>query len=180
MVLEAIRYKRGKLEVLDQLKLPYEEIHVNIADPEDAWSAIKKMQVRGAPAIAIVAALSLAVWGAQYVMDAMNSHNLGAETDIQHMLHKSLVFLVTSRPTAVNLADAARKLDAVVTACAAEPGATGSKIIEAYIKAAGQMLVDDIQDNENIGRFGADWLLNNSESAKAGRRISILTHCNTG
>lgn len=52
MVLQAIKYKRGKLEILDQLKLPYEEVYLDILSPQDAWAAIKNMQVRGAPAIA--------------------------------------------------------------------------------------------------------------------------------
>jgi methylthioribose-1-phosphate isomerase len=180
MVLQAIRYERGKLEILDQLKLPYEEVFVDITGPEDAWTAIRKMQVRGAPAIAIVAALSLAVWGAQYLQNAANKGSLGSQIVVAKMLSQYLAYLVTSRPTAVNLADAASKLDAVIAAAVAEPGATGSEIIEAYIEAAEQMLIDDVRDNENIGRFGAEWLLANTEAAKMGQKVSILTHCNTG
>lgn len=180
MVLQAIRYKRGKLEILDQLKLPYEEVYLNLKDPKDAWSAINKMQVRGAPAIAIVAALSLAVWVAHCLEQDKNKISLGVNTDVQHILHDRLEYLVTSRPTAVNLADAARKLDSIVTSAASELGATGSNIMEAYIEAAEQMLIDDVKDNKNIGKYGAEWLLDSSESAKAGRQISVLTHCNTG
>jgi len=178
MVLQAIRYERGKLEILDQLKLPYEEVFVKIRGPGDAWIAIRKMQVRGAPAIAIVAALSLAVWGARHLENAVTRQRSRITT--AELLSQSLAYLVTSRPTAVNLADAAGKLDAVVAAAMAEPGATGFEVIEAYIKAAEQMLIDDVRDNENIGRFGAEWLLANTEAAKMGQKVSILTHCNTG
>jgi methylthioribose-1-phosphate isomerase len=59
--LEAIKYAPGKLEVLDQLLLPFETKYVEIRDHKDGHTAIQLMQVRGAPAIAIVAALSLAV-----------------------------------------------------------------------------------------------------------------------
>lgn len=180
MVLQAIRYERGKLEILDQLKLPYEEVFVDITGPEDAWNAIKKMQVRGAPAIAIVTALSLAVWGAQSLQDAATKSSLGSQIIVAKKLSQYLAYLVTSRPTAVNLADAASKLDAVVAAAAAEPGATGSEVTEAYIEAAEQMLIDDVQDNESIGRFGGEWLLANTEVAEMGQKVSILTHCNTG
>ena len=180
MVLQAIRYERRKLKILDQLKLPYEEVFVDITGPEDAWSAIRKMQVRGAPAIAIVAALSLAVWGAQYLQDAAAKSSPDSQTLIAKKLSQHLAYLVTSRLTAVNLADAASKLDAVVAAAVVVSGATGSDVMEAYIKAAEQMLIDDVQDNENIGRFGAEWLLANTEAAKIGQKVSILTHCNTG
>lgn len=180
MVLQAIRYERGKLEILDQLKLPYEEIFLEISGPGDAWAAIKNMQVRGAPAIAIVAALSLAVWANQYALDQENQMNLGLATDVPELLRNHLAYLVTSRPTAVNLADATGKLGHVVSLAAEEADATGSSILNAYIEAAEQMLIDDVQDNQSIGEFGAKWLLENSEAATAAKGISILTHCNTG
>lgn len=55
--LQAIRYSRGKLEVLDQLKLPHEHHYDEVSTSEEAFDSIKSMRVRGAPAIAIVAAL---------------------------------------------------------------------------------------------------------------------------
>ncbi len=76
--LQAIKYRRGKLEVLDQLRLPHESVYDDVSTCEQAFDCIKSMRVRGksysilclkypiliilgAPAIAIVAALSLAV-----------------------------------------------------------------------------------------------------------------------
>jgi len=77
--LQAIRYQRGKLEVLDQLRLPHEFVYDKVTTCEEAFDCIKSMRVRGtflgaasvrrasthcplgAPAIAIVAALALAV-----------------------------------------------------------------------------------------------------------------------
>ena len=67
MVLEAIRYHAAtkvappSLEILDQLLLPHRTVFLAIHSCEEAHAAIKKMQVRGAPAIAIVAALALSV-----------------------------------------------------------------------------------------------------------------------
>ncbi|KAL8822434.1 MAG: hypothetical protein Q9191_006831 [Dirinaria sp. TL-2023a] len=175
MVLQAIKYKRGKLEILDQLKLPYEEVYLDISSPQDAWAAIKNMQVRGAPAIAMVAALSLAVWCIRYGVEQRNQMHIGPE-----LLQDSLTYLVTSRPTAVNLADAAAKLSRVVLLAAKEADATASSITNAYIEAAEQMLIDDVQDNQSIGEFGAKWLLGSTEAPTAAKGISILTHCNTG
>ena len=59
--LQSLKYTTGSLEVIDQLKLPHECVYIPVKDTEAAWSVIKKMQVRGAPLIAIVAALGLAV-----------------------------------------------------------------------------------------------------------------------
>ncbi len=181
MVLQAIKYTRGELAILDQLKLPHQEVYIKIEGPEDARNAIRSMQVRGAPAIAIVAALSLAVWGARYKQTKPHHHTLerdpGRDTSTPSWFSHNLKYLVTSRPTAVNLADAARKLEKVVWAAFEEPGATGSTVIEAYINAAEQMLVDDVQDNEKIGEHGADWILKNTGT---GNPVGVLTHCNTG
>ena len=176
MVLNAIKYVRGKLEVLDQLRLPHDEIYVDITGPEDAWHAIRSMQVRGAPMIALVAVLSLAVWGDGYIKSKVGQENLGHQTIAPDFIAHSLRYLVTSRPTAVNLADAAMKLENLVFAALEHPGATGLSVIEAYIQGAEQMLVDDVRDNERIGRHGADWVLKNT----AGQKVSMLTHCNTG
>lgn len=55
------RYAKGKLDLLDQLKLPFEFEYMKINTCEECWEAIRKMNVRGAPAIAIAAALALAV-----------------------------------------------------------------------------------------------------------------------
>lgn len=59
--LQAIKYTRGHLDVLDQLRLPHEHHYDAVSTCEEAFDCIKSMRVRGAPAIAIVAALALAV-----------------------------------------------------------------------------------------------------------------------
>lgn len=177
MVLQAIKYARGRLEILDQKKLPHQQVYVPVNDPGDAWQAIQSMQVRGAPAIAIVAALSLAV----YLENLKNhSEDLIGDTGetCAHFIIKSLKFLVTSRPTAVNLADAAKKLEKTVYVARSRQGATSTSVSKIYIDAAEKMLLDDVQDNENIGRFGAEWI--RRQSKKSTGPLSVLTHCNTG
>lgn len=179
MALQAIKYQRGKLQILDQLKLPYQEIFVDITSSQDAWNAIKKMQVRGAPAIAIVAALSLAVWLESYLREngEASEGQLRQPSDMVETLQQMLKFLVSSRPTAVNLSDAARKLEQVIRTSSQQPDASLRSVAEAYIAAAEQMLADDVHDNESIGKHGANWLL--ADLGSPGK-ISVLTHCNTG
>jgi methylthioribose-1-phosphate isomerase len=172
MVLQAIKYSRGQLEILDQLKLPHAEEYDHIYSSTDAWHAIKEMRTRGAPAIAIVAALSLAV-------ELSNMKLSSVAEEVQIFITEKLDYLVTSRPTAVNLADAAGKLRSITEQAAAKEGATGESLREAYVQAAEQMLIDDVSDNENIGKHGAEWIVKNSEAGKNGP-VSMLTHCNTG
>ena len=172
MVLQAIKYARGQLEILDQLKLPHAEEYDHIYSSTDAWHAIKEMRTRGAPAIAIVAALALAV-----ELENMKLSPIAEEVKV--FIDEKLEYLITSRPTAVNLADAARKLSKVVDAAATKADASGSDVKNAYIEAAEQMLVADVQDNEAIGRHGAEWILKNTEAGQKGQ-VSVLTHCNTG
>ncbi|KAF2092791.1 putative translation initiation factor [Rhizodiscina lignyota] len=174
MVLEAIRYDRGNLQILDQLKLPHAEVYDDINTSGDAWEAIKHMRTRGAPAIAIVAALSLAV-------ELLIADIPPTAGDTAAFVYDRLDYLVTSRPTAVNLADAVRKLKAVVDAEVAKVKADGNgdSIREAYIAAAEKMLVDDVRDNEAIGKHGAEWIQKNTEFGQNGQ-VSVITHCNTG
>lgn len=172
MVLQAIKYSRGQLEILDQLKLPHAEEYDHIYSSTDAWHAIKDMRTRGAPAIAIVAALALAV-------ELTNMKLPPIAEEVKVFIIEKLDYLVTSRPTAVNLADAAGKLQKITENAAAKEGANGDAVREAYVTAAEQMLVDDVSDNESIGKHGAEWIVKNTEAGKLGP-VSMMTHCNTG
>ncbi|KAL8695478.1 MAG: hypothetical protein Q9218_000056 [Villophora microphyllina] len=173
MVLQAIKYSRGRLEILDQLRLPHEEIYINIRSCHEAWTAIKSMQVRGAPAIAIVAALSVAVEAAQCLL--VQPRKYPSPQEAAQQLSWDLEYLMTSRPTAVNLADAATKLKAVLEDAAEDPTSDNSFVLEAYIRAAEQMLVDDVQDNKRIGEHGADWILRNKPHDAQGHKGTRLT-----
>ncbi|KAG9713375.1 hypothetical protein KCU73_g16539, partial [Aureobasidium melanogenum] len=115
MVLEAIKYSRGKLDILDQLQLPHTEVYDEVKSAQDAWHAIKEMRTRGAPAIAIVAALGLAV---ELELIAGKNELSKIAEEVEIFIKEKLEYLVTSRPTAVNLADAARKLQKIVQSAA--------------------------------------------------------------
>ncbi|KAL3360898.1 hypothetical protein AABB24_014031 [Solanum stoloniferum] len=168
--LEAICYRRGSLQLLDQRKLPLETLYLDIHDTNDAWDAIKEMVVRGAPAIAIAAALSLAVEISNLASFDGTSH------DASVFLSKKLDFLVSSRPTAVNLSDAAVKLKEVISKAAATAKEANS-VFQGYIEAAEVMLEDDVTSNKAIGSYGASFIKNYLTDSK---NITILTHCNTG
>ncbi|RYR44379.1 hypothetical protein Ahy_A08g040718 isoform A [Arachis hypogaea] len=167
--LQSICYNRGSLQLLDQRKLPLETIFLDIKDSTDGWNAIRDMVVRGAPAIAIAAALSLAV-----EVSNLGSFN-GSPGDAASLLQSKLEYLVSSRPTAVNLSDAATKLKEVISKAAATSSEARS-VFQAYIEAAEIMLEDDVASNKAIGSYGAKFMQQQMEKQK----LSVLTHCNTG
>lgn len=176
MSLQAIKYSGHQLAILDQLQLPYVKRYITIHTAEEGWHAIKEMRVRGAPAIAIVAALALASEVSTLI--AENKLSSVAE-EVRVFITEKLRYLVTSRPTAVNLSDAASKLEILVASHAIENESTGHSVASAFIRAAEGMLVKDLDDNKKIGQNGATWIVKNGlrpEDLKA----TILTHCNTG
>lgn len=206
----AIRYCKGSLQILDQLALPFKSVYVNVKNSNDGHAVIRSMQVRGAPAIAIVAALSLAVELHFFSLGVHTLDNDGSyiphnsfknPTEVKNYINEKLNHLETSRPTAVNLFRACDQLARAVERACAEIIFDDSKdaytsaryaqsIIDVYINAAESMLQFDINDNKAIGRHGASFILNNTQlighhGAASIRNnslspIRVLTHCNTG
>ncbi|XP_074059669.1 methylthioribose-1-phosphate isomerase isoform X2 [Macrotis lagotis] len=156
MGLEAIRYQRGSLHILDQLLLPL---------------LSRYEAVRGAPAIAIVGCLSLAV----ELHSGAGGPGLEA---LVTFVRDSLNYLVTARPTAVNMAQAAREMSEVAIQEAGQEGATEAAVRERLVCWAEHMLEKDIKDNQSIGDHGAQHLL--ERVAPGGGQVTVLTHCNTG
>ena len=176
MTLQAIKYVDGDLTIIDQLQLPYVEKYIPIRTAEEGWHAIREMRVRGAPAIAIVATLALAS-ELQKIIASKRLSDVAEEVRV--FIVEKLRYLVTSRPTAVNLSDAARKLEAVVNEHADKAGSTGHGIAAAFIQTAENMMVKDVEDNKKIGQNGAEWIISNALSSRDSK-AAILTHCNTG
>lgn len=102
MSLQSIKYTAGSLEILDQLLLPVQSKYLRVAGVEDGWKAINKMQVRGAPAIAIVGCLSLAV--------ELYAEPFADKRSLRQEVEGKLNYLVSARPTAVNMKIAADEL----------------------------------------------------------------------
>lgn len=133
--------------------------------------------MRGAPAIAIVAMLSLSV----ELTDLVEREKLSPEADeVEAFILEKLTYLTTSRPTAVNLSDAAGKLKAVVQARKGIGHAGGKDLAEAYIEGAEGLLINDALDNHSLGDYGAKWIMKNTAAGKEGGKVGVLTHCNTG
>lgn len=166
--LEAIRYNAGVLTIVDQLQLPHTTLFIPIDNVQDAWDAIRQMKVRGAPAIAIVAALAVAV-----DLQKMKFENVD---DLHSFVVASWTHLKTSRPTAVNLFRAADTCVALSSKLRQE-SANVHQALQQIIAALEIMFDNDIADNKNIGRYGAEEVMFRTGKTSG---LRMLTHCNTG
>lgn len=151
--IEWIGQADGHLRLLDQTKLPAETTFLDCHTVDDVWWAIKKLAVRGAPAIGVAAAYGV-------VLAAGDSH----ESVAQAADH-----LASSRPTAVNLFWALDRMRQAAT------DVRGSDLAERLLAEAQAIHAEDAELCAAIGRHGAD-LLEQTLLEGAG----ILTHCNTG
>ncbi|KAM9514114.1 methylthioribose-1-phosphate isomerase [Guaruba guarouba] len=177
MALESIRYRRGSLSILNQLLLPEQLRYERVDGAERAWAAINSMEVRGAPAIALVGCLSLALElaaGAGADGDGGAGDGVAA---LEAFVERRLRFLLTARPTAVNLHREAERLRERLRGWSGSPGITAPELRERIIEHIEGLLAKDREDNERIGAHGAGDIL---RRAPPGAAVTVLTHCNTG
>lgn len=146
------------VRVIDQRRLPHEFVMLDLRTLDDALVAIKEMAVRGAPLIGATAAFAVAL-------------SLRADSS-DAALTSCVERLIACRPTAVNLAWAARKVASLVREL---PAAARSA---AALEEAQRICEDDVSCCQAIGIHGADLLTSLRHST--GRPIQVLTHCNAG
>jgi 5-methylthioribose kinase len=179
-MLEAIRYSRGTLALLEQRKLPFEEEWVRIGSCDDGWRAIRDMTVRGAPAIAISGMLSLAV----ELVDGGEGRQFASVEEARGWILAKLDFLETSRPTAVNLSIAVSAMKSLLEQASRTSSATPESVVMLVVEEAEEMLRRDVSQNKVMGRHGAEALLLACQARgrvdTSGGKIRVLTHCNTG
>ncbi|OXU28807.1 hypothetical protein TSAR_005978 [Trichomalopsis sarcophagae] len=168
MTLQAIKWKSGKLEILDQLLLPAQSKYIEVTSVEDGWNAIYNMQVRGAPAIAIVGCLSLAV----EIQHKSYDDTKALLKDVKEKLE----YLITARPTAVNIRLAADDFTRLATKLSHDESSP-EDMKKRIISEITSMLEKDVADNKAIGDHGAAEILKTHPNEK---NLRIITHCNTG
>ena len=155
-----IKYIDGKLTLLDQTKLPGEEVYINIETKEDMWDAIYHLKVRGAPAIGVAAGYGLYVDSLAYGGDDVAEF-------IEHV-QKGAEYLNSARPTAVNLSWALKRMVTGLKAEELKSVVEGQKWLE--IEAI-KIHEEDVAACKAMGEHGLSLL-------KPG--MGILTHCNAG
>lgn len=155
-VVTPARWHGDSLTLLDQTRLPHEEIWIEYRDAASVAGAIRDMIVRGAPAIGVTAAYGLALEARKLVREGADPRaGLAAAAEIMR----------AARPTAVNLAWAVDRMMRISAAI------TDAELPDALAKAAVAIHEEDVAANRTIGRLGADLL---------GRSSTVLTHCNAG
>lgn len=149
------------VHIFDQTKLPWSVDILDLTTMAQVATAIRTMQVRGAPLIGAVAAYGLA-----FALE-QNASDTGLE--------QAAAELVETRPTAINLRWAIERMVARLTAL--PPGDRAA----AAFDEADAICIEDVQVNEAIGRHGLALLRELWENRPEGQeRLNILTHCNAG
>jgi methylthioribose-1-phosphate isomerase len=165
-VFSPLRWKRGALYLIDQLRLPGEEVWIACESVDDVARAIRDMHVRGAPAIGVAAAYGVAI-GARALAARTPAPN---PLEFRAELDRMIDLLAATRPTAVNLFWAlAQMRNAAVVAV----GETDDlhQVADALDKRAACIHSEDISMCKRIGEHGA---------ALLPEQVTVLTHCNAG
>ena len=148
---QPIRWTDGVLRILDQRRLPLEEVEIACSDPETVAEAIRTLAVRGAPLIGIAAAYGVALAG-RFGPDAAR---------------RAVRMLGAARPTAVNLMWAINRMERFLEDRARD----GGNLEETLLGEARRIHAEDAASCEKIGLHGAALIADGAR---------ILTHCNAG
>jgi methylthioribose-1-phosphate isomerase len=161
-MIKTIEWTNEGIRMLDQRLLPGEEKYLMLRSYEEVAEAIKKMVVRGAPAIGVSAAMGLALGASQSVGTSVAD----LEDDFDYMCQ----VMSQTRPTAVNLFWAIERMRARFNQEKADNQEL-DEIRHRLVEEALSIFREDIEANRALGRFGAE-LLSDGDT--------ILTHCNAG
>jgi len=161
-MIKTVEWTDEGVRMIDQRLLPTEEKYLTLRTYEEVAEAIKKMVVRGAPAIGVSAAFGLALGAKQSVGTSVAD----LEDDFGYMCD----VMSKTRPTAVNLFWAIERMRAAFNREKARTQNT-EEIKANLVTEALNIFQEDIESNRSIGHFGAPLI---PEGA------TVLTHCNAG
>jgi methylthioribose-1-phosphate isomerase len=157
MAVRTIQWQNGRVIMLDQRLLPHKEVYRVCRTYQEVAQAIRRMVIRGAPAIGVAAAMGVAL-GASKIQDK----------NFEHEFDRILLTLSKTRPTAVNLFWALERMRKIY----AENRSRGMESVKRLLQEEAQKIYkEDIAANKQLGKFGASLL------QSSGR---LMTHCNAG
>ena len=148
----SVDFKNGRVILLDQARLPREEVYLELSTWQEVAQAIVEMRVRGAPAIGLAAAFGV-------VLAA------GVPSDPRAEVGRALEGLSRTRPTAVNLFRALSRMESVARS------AEDADLFPVLLREAWTMVQEQAEADRRMGELGAELL---SPGAR------VLTHCNAG
>ena len=155
--MKAIEWVQGKIRLLDQTRLPWDEVFLELSDYRELLQAIKEMRIRGAPGIGLAAAYGMAL-GAQGI-EAKSKEEFLKELDSVAQT------LAATRPTARNLFWALERMNR-----AAQAGDV-AQIKAALLDEARKIERENEEADKLIAAFGAELIRDG---------FTVLTHCHTG
>jgi methylthioribose-1-phosphate isomerase len=156
--MKPLEWLGDKLRILDQTRLPHKVVYIKTSDYRRAVSAIKSLQVRGAPAIGVAAAYGIAL-GAQKIKAKEKEVFLAK-------LNRIFEDFASARPTAVNLF---RAIDRMRKATATAEDIT--EIKQALAEEAKLIQAEEEAATERLSQLGAELIKDD---------FTVLTHCNAG
>jgi methylthioribose-1-phosphate isomerase len=159
MTMPTVDYVPGSVRLLDQTRLPQVEEVLDCRTLDQLIDAIRRLVVRGAPAIGVAAA-----WG------VVLSAHLRQDGDFYSGVREDVARLRASRPTAVNLGWALDRLSAVLDQLKAD-GSAPDRALARLTEEAQAIQQEDVELCRRMGEFGAELLPDEA---------TIITHCNTG
>jgi len=161
-MLPTIEWQSDAVVMVDQRKLPGQEIYVRCKTAPEVARAIKNMVIRGAPAIGVAAAMGIAL-GMQRTK-AQGTRQFAVE------FNKNCDLMAGTRPTAVNLFWAIDRMKRSFSA-GIQAGESVAELKTRLVAEAQAIHDEDVASCKAMGRFGADVVPANAR---------ILTHCNAG
>jgi methylthioribose-1-phosphate isomerase len=159
-MVKSVEWVNGNVIMLDQSKLPLEVSYITCTDYMMVAEGIRKLRIRGAPAIGIASAMGITL-AAQHVNAMSYAQFLKA---LEPAFHE----MISTRPTAVNISWALERLKMVIRK---NKDKSVSELKGILIREAQSILDEDIEVNKAIGRWGAEFISDGD---------TILTHCNAG
>jgi len=159
-MVNAIEWINGKVIILDQTKLPFEAPFIECTNYRQVAEGIRKLWIRGAPAIGIAAAMGIALGAQDIKANKFKEFMKGLDPIFDEML--------STRPTAVNIKWAAERIKKILKENRLE---SVERLNELLIDEAKKILEEDIEVNKAIGKWGAELIKDGN---------TILTHCNAG
>jgi methylthioribose-1-phosphate isomerase len=160
--MKTLEFRDGSLWLIDQTELPMRTIMLECVDYRQVAEAIRRLSVRGAPAIGLAAAYGMVLASRALAGAGLRGAPLLAG------LEEACDLLHSTRPTAVNLAWALRRMEAATEAQGAD---NGYALAAALLAEADAMLREDEAANRRMGEFGAELIPDGA---------NVLTHCNAG
>ncbi|SFB87267.1 S-methyl-5-thioribose-1-phosphate isomerase [Butyrivibrio sp. YAB3001] len=152
------------IEIIDQTLLPGKIEIIRLCTAKEIWDAIYLLQVRGAPAIGVTAGFGI------YLL--MKYSKAQSYDEFMEEVKEKSDYLNSSRPTAVNLSWALKRMEECVKKFCSEAGSFDKEAVIARMKAEAEKIkAEDIEVCRKIGEFGLSLIKDGD---------GILTHCNAG